>query len=55
MEKYCPDARPGYREKANDSLKYIMRHLKLKEKKKYKKNIARFRNKCLIKVKKKYA
>jgi len=51
MEKYCPDSRPGYKEKATHSLKYIYAYLNKNEKDDYKKFLKHLKNKCLVKVK----
>lgn len=51
MEKFCPDARPGYRDKALDSMKYLRKRMNPVEWASYKRKIRKFRNKCLAKVK----
>ncbi len=51
MERYCPDARPGYREKALASIAYLKKHSSSKEWKGYANWIKRCRNKCLKKIK----
>jgi len=51
MNKFCPDARPGYREKALDSMKYLRKKMDPESWQKYRKKIKKFRNKCLMKVK----
>jgi len=51
MNKFCPDSRPGYREKALDSMIYLRKNMSKVEWGKYKLKIKNFRNKCLVKVK----
>lgn len=51
MNKYCPDAREGYREKAKISLKHIKEDMSNDEWKEWYKNFKKtLRNKCLKKV-----
>ena len=52
MEKYCPDARTGYREKAVMSIKQLKNSAEKKEWKNMRKWILKCRNVCLSKVKK---
>ena len=51
MEKYCPDAREGYREKAKVALKYIRKHSEKEEWLKFRRKYKKYKNKCLRKVK----
>lgn len=50
MNKYCPDARPGYREKAKASLKYIKKHSSKSDWNSFYKWYKKSNNKCLKKV-----
>lgn len=50
MEKYCPDARDGYREKVRTSLRYIKKHLSNSDWKGYYAKYKKFNNRCLKKV-----
>lgn len=50
MEKYCPDARGGYREKASMCLKRLSGMFDKSEKKEFMKWFKRRKNKCLKKV-----
>ena len=51
MERFCPDAREGYREKARVALQYIKKNSDRKEWSEFKKKYRGYRNKCLRKVK----
>jgi len=51
MENYCPDARDGYREKAQMSMKQLKKCLSTKDYKKHCKWFRRCKNKCLKKIK----
>ena len=51
MEKYCPDAREGYREKVKVALSYIKKHSDKKEWLNFKSEYKGYKNKCLRKVK----
>jgi len=52
MEKYCPDAREGYREKAKKSLQQLRKCLTPEDYKDIKRWMKKCKNKCLVKVKK---
>ncbi len=52
MEKYCPDSRPGYREKARASIKHLKKLMPEGDWKKTRKWLKKCKNKCLRKVKK---
>ncbi len=54
MERYCPDAREGYREKAIHSISYIKKHSDAKSWKKYRSMIKKCKNKCLVKIRNKF-
>jgi len=51
MNKYCPDARPGYREKVLTSLRNLKKIMNKKEWNKYRKRYSTYTNRCLKKVK----
>ena len=51
MEKYCPDARDGYREKARTSIVHLKEHMPQEEWSKIHKWIKKCKNRCIIKVK----
>lgn len=51
MEKYCPDARPGYSNKAIHSFLYLKKNMEKKVWKKFSQKAKKFRNKCLHKIK----
>lgn len=53
MEKYCPDAREGYREKAKKSFSHLKRCLPKNEYKKLAVKMRKCKNKCLKKVRSK--
>ena len=54
MEKYCPDARLGYRQKAIQSLRYLKRNLSKKEWGNTRKWLLKCKKKCLVKVRKQF-
>ncbi len=51
MEKYCPDAREGYREKVRTALKIIKKYSTNDDWRKFRRWYKKCRNKCLLKVK----
>ncbi|KKM06301.1 hypothetical protein LCGC14_1745400, partial [marine sediment metagenome] len=51
MEKYCPDARDGYREKAKISLEHLRKCLNSEDWEDVRKWFKHCKNKCLKKVK----
>lgn len=53
MEKYCPDARDGYRDKAMTSFKHLKESMEPRDWKKMRSWIHKCNNKCLAKVKNK--
>jgi len=52
MEKHCPDARPGYRDKAKTSIVQLKKNMNKDEWKIMRKWIRKCKNKCLMRVKK---
>jgi hypothetical protein len=54
MEKFCPDARPGYREKAIHSLSFLRKKMLPKEWASMSKWLKKCKNKCIKKIKMKF-
>lgn len=49
INKFCPDTRQGYIDKAKNSILYLQKHMTKQDWQKYKIVLRKFRNKCLIK------
>jgi hypothetical protein len=49
-EKFCPDARPGYREKMKHSLRYLKKHLSGGRRASFKRWLFSCSNRCIIKT-----